>query len=178
MRPSNALILPTSTTLRSPQLTPSNVIFRLTHDIARTAYPINNIMLSRSTLLNAIVACLVAAYIVVAIPQHWSPSDFLDGVDQTTLDICPELNVKCVIDGDWRHPVGELGKKRESLWYGAMPYGPESIAELLMRETSLAFCRSGIRCNQCDELKNTHECNRSFRAECHGECEAYGPIPF
>ena len=42
-------------------------------------------MLSRSTLLNAIVACLVAAYIVVAIPQHWSPSDFLYGVDQTTL---------------------------------------------------------------------------------------------
>jgi hypothetical protein len=30
------------------------------------------------------------------------------------LDICPKLTVKCVIDGDWRHPVGKLGDKRES----------------------------------------------------------------
>lgn len=32
----------------------------------------------------------------------------------TQLDICPELEVTCVLDGDWRHPVGKLGKKRES----------------------------------------------------------------
>jgi hypothetical protein len=34
--------------------------------------------------------------------------------DRTVLDICPELNVKCVVDGDWRHPIGYLGKKRMS----------------------------------------------------------------
>ena len=32
--------------------------------------------------------------------------------EQMGLDICPRFAVKCVIDGDWRHPVGELGKKR------------------------------------------------------------------
>jgi hypothetical protein len=72
-------------------------------------------MLSRSTLLNAIVAYVVAAWVVVALPRLDSQSQLQDGIDQTTLDICPELNVKCVIDGDWRHPVGALGKKRESL---------------------------------------------------------------
>ncbi len=33
---------------------------------------------------------------------------------QLALDICPSLKVNCVIDGDWRHPVGTLGSKRGS----------------------------------------------------------------
>jgi len=33
---------------------------------------------------------------------------------QIALDICPKLKVNCVLDGDWRHPVGSLGTKRES----------------------------------------------------------------
>ena len=63
-----------------------------------------------------------------------------------------------------------------------------------------SFCRVGIRCNQCEEKKNTcvppslsvdsrrwvddllrndsRECNMTFPAECKGECEAYSPIPF
>lgn len=34
---------------------------------------------------------------------------------QTIWNPCPELNVKCVLDGDWRNPVGNLGPKRESV---------------------------------------------------------------
>ena len=30
-------------------------------------------------------------------------------------DPCPEFTVKCVLDGDWRHPVGDIGKKRECI---------------------------------------------------------------
>ncbi|WRT68849.1 uncharacterized protein IL334_005830 [Kwoniella shivajii] len=66
--------------------------------------------------------------------------------------ICPNFDVRCVKDGDWRNPVGKLGSK--------------------------PFCRKGIRCNQCEESKNTRECNRTFRVECEGDCQAYGPIPF
>lgn len=33
---------------------------------------------------------------------------------QTVWNPCPQFNVKCVLDGDWRHPVGELGPKRAS----------------------------------------------------------------
>ena len=56
------------------------------------------------------------------------------------VDICPQLNVKCVKDGDWKHPVGDLGKKRES---------ESDYAH------AAAFCREGIRCNQCDISKNS-----------------------
>ena len=43
---------------------------------------------------------------------------------------CPTTwTIRCVIDGDWRNPVGNIGVKE--------------------------FCRVGIRCNQCDEKKNT-----------------------
>jgi hypothetical protein len=31
---------------------------------------------------------------------------------QTVWNPCPQFNVKCVLDGDWRHPVGDLGPKR------------------------------------------------------------------
>ena len=85
---------------------------------------------------------------------------------------CPTTwTIRCVLDGDWRNPVGNIGVKE--------------------------FCRVGIRCNQCDEKKNTfvdalrrivlrakfasrfsRECNMTFPAECKGECEAYSPIPF
>lgn len=33
---------------------------------------------------------------------------------QSVWNPCPQFNVKCVLDGDWRHPVGELGPKRAS----------------------------------------------------------------
>lgn len=43
---------------------------------------------------------------------------------------CPTTwTIRCVLDGDWRNPVGNIGVK--------------------------PFCRVGIRCNQCDEKKNT-----------------------
>ncbi|WVQ94784.1 hypothetical protein IAU59_001866 [Kwoniella sp. CBS 9459] len=80
--------------------------------------------------------------------------DYVDNalkLDALTKGVCPNFDVRCVKDGDWRHPVGKLGSK--------------------------PFCREGIRCNQCEETKNTRECNRTFK-ECEGECEAYGPIPF
>ena len=31
---------------------------------------------------------------------------------QVTLNICPELSVRCVAEGDWRNPIGYLGKRR------------------------------------------------------------------
>ena len=115
---------------------------------------------------------------------------------QNFLDICPNLKVNCVLDGDWRHPVGSLGTRREylKLELSANQLGRLASfviaflvsAALLLRMSvsrvliliTLAFCRSGIRCNQCEEMRNTHECNRSFREACAGSCEAYGPIPF
>jgi hypothetical protein len=36
---------------------------------------------------------------------------------QTPLNICPELSVRCVADGDWRNPIGTLGKRRMSSLY-------------------------------------------------------------
>ncbi|WVF67188.1 hypothetical protein IAT40_001935 [Kwoniella sp. CBS 6097] len=75
-----------------------------------------------------------------------------DHILEALKGVCPDFDVRCVKDGDWRHPIGKLGPK--------------------------PFCREGIRCNQCEESKNTRECNRMFRKECEGECEAYGPIPF
>ena len=33
---------------------------------------------------------------------------------QTALDICPNLKVTCVLDADWKHPIGSLGPKRAS----------------------------------------------------------------
>jgi hypothetical protein len=32
---------------------------------------------------------------------------------QVTLNICPQLSVRCVTEGDWLHPIGYLGKRRE-----------------------------------------------------------------
>lgn len=66
---------------------------------------------------------------------------------------CPEFTVRCVLDGNW--PSGIVGN-----------IGPKT------------FCRKGIRCNQCEEVKNTLECNFVFDEECAGRCEAFGPIPF
>lgn len=40
------------------------------------------------------------------------PNAWQDQTSQTTLNICPELSVKCVVDGDWRNPIGYLGKRR------------------------------------------------------------------
>jgi hypothetical protein len=39
---------------------------------------------------------------------------------QTALNVCPQLSVKCVAEGDWMHPIGHLGKRRKQL-------GPPSI---------------------------------------------------
>ena len=33
--------------------------------------------------------------------------------EQKAWNPCPELKVNCVLDGDWRNPVGTLGKKRK-----------------------------------------------------------------
>jgi hypothetical protein len=38
-------------------------------------------------------------------------------IEQSVWNPCPELNVNCVLDGDWKNPVGSLGKKRKSLIY-------------------------------------------------------------
>jgi hypothetical protein len=37
--------------------------------------------------------------------------------------ICPDLTVRCVLDGNWARPVGYLGKKRESALLSPPPYG-------------------------------------------------------
>ncbi|WWC73304.1 uncharacterized protein I206_107271 [Kwoniella pini CBS 10737] len=79
------------------------------------------------------------------------PIDNPSSLSQETFKgICPNFDVRCVKDGNWRNPIGKLGSK--------------------------PFCREGLRCNQCEESRNTRECNRTFK-ECEGECQAYGPIP-
>lgn len=40
------------------------------------------------------------------------PDAWQDQSQELTFNICPELSVKCVLDGDWRHPIGYLGKRR------------------------------------------------------------------
>lgn len=32
---------------------------------------------------------------------------------QAALIACPQLSVKCVAEGDWMHPIGQLGKRRK-----------------------------------------------------------------
>lgn len=122
----------------------------------------------------------------------------------TTMGICPAFEVKCVLDRDWRHPVGYLGKRRKLdgiEWIGwendinqpplpfclylTHPHPPSlpcphrfRVSMKRARALTLAFCRVGLRCNQCEEERNTRECNRMFREECKGRCEAYGPVPF
>ena len=37
------------------------------------------------------------------------------------------------------------------------------------------YCRSGIQCYQCEEEKNTAECNVRYADKCLAQCEAKGP---
>ena len=76
--------------------------------------------------------------------EDWveSGSTILDG-------ICPNLKVRCVKDGKW--PSGIVGDvSRSSLSFS---YLDDLISSLQIG--SQPFCRMGIRCNQCDEEKNT-----------------------
>ncbi|CAE6474892.1 hypothetical protein ACGC1H_006227 [Rhizoctonia solani] len=69
-----------------------------------------------------------------------------------TFDLCPQLTIRCVKDGDWpKGIVGDIGKKD--------------------------FCWHWPRCNQCDIAANTDECNLTF-PECENACDAFAPIPF
>ncbi|WVW79117.1 hypothetical protein I302_101082 [Kwoniella bestiolae CBS 10118] len=95
------------------------------------------------------VSILVSSISLIPVSGSFIPRD--GQLQESFKGICPDFEVRCVKDGDWRNPIGRIGSK--------------------------PFCREGIRCNQCEEHKNTRECNRTFK-ECEGECEAYGPIPF
>lgn len=55
-------------------------------------------------------ACL-ALVTVLALPAI-DLNDQDHNVAQVSLDICPQLSVRCVADGDWMHPIGYLGKRR------------------------------------------------------------------
>ncbi|KDN44335.1 hypothetical protein RSAG8_05599, partial [Rhizoctonia solani AG-8 WAC10335] len=69
-----------------------------------------------------------------------------------TFDLCPRMTISCVKDGNWpKGIIGDIGKKD--------------------------FCWHWPRCNQCDIVANTDECNLNF-LECEGACEAFAPIPF
>ena len=83
-----------------------------------------------------------------ALPQPLVLEDQL-----TLLDVCPKFTVRCVKDGDWAHPVGELEKKRA-------PHLPHPLMHSRRAWRSgliyaVAFCREGIRCNQCDIKRNS-----------------------
>jgi hypothetical protein len=62
----------------------------------------NHIMLAR-LFLSALLAITASA---IVLPDAWK-----DQSQQVTTNICPELSVKCVLDGDWRNPIGYLGKR-------------------------------------------------------------------
>ncbi|KAG8730550.1 hypothetical protein FRC12_020202 [Ceratobasidium sp. 428] len=69
-----------------------------------------------------------------------------------TLDLCPQMTIRCVKDGKWPSGiVGDIGKKD--------------------------FCWEAPRCDQCDIGANTEECNLTF-PECDNLCQAFAPIPF
>jgi hypothetical protein len=129
--------------------------------------------------LNFLLTMLFAVFVRAAIlPRDQLPLSDLPAVSNVdTLDICPELEVTCVLDGDWRHPVGRLGKKRESLPISIWTHQDLDPTSKGISADLPAFCRKGLRCNQCYEEGNTRECNRQF-VECGRSCEAYGPIPF
>ena len=42
---------------------------------------------------------------------------------QVGLGVCPKLKVNCVLEGDWRHPVGSLGNRRGSDCVGVPTFG-------------------------------------------------------
>lgn len=77
-----------------------------------------SIALRSILLLTLAFALLVTSAIAATLPSYASmPQSFADASNgqqqQVAFDICPELNVRCVVDGDWRHPIGYLGKRRE-----------------------------------------------------------------
>jgi hypothetical protein len=42
------------------------------------------------------------------------PADLVVQSDRAGAEgICPSFSVRCVLDGDWVHPVGSIGSKRE-----------------------------------------------------------------
>lgn len=129
--------------------------------------------------LNFLLTMLFAIFARAAIlPRDQLPLFDLPALSNVdTLDICPELEVTCVLDGDWRHPVGRLGKKRESPLISWWTHQHLDLTSKGISADPSAFCRKGLRCNQCYEEGNTRECNRQF-VECGRSCEAYGPIPF
>jgi len=60
-----------------------------------------------------VVFLFIALHPVNAIPTRSIHDETITTQAQLALDICPQLKVNCVLNGEWRHPVGTLGKKRE-----------------------------------------------------------------
>jgi hypothetical protein len=85
--------------------------------------------------------CLVLA--VTTATAATIPLDLIDEhvSDQTTLNICPQLSVRCVAEGDWMHPIGYLGKRRK-LWEKFLPHRFTIYGRCLSRTESAV--RAGL----------------------------------
>lgn len=80
----------------------------------------------RFTLLLLCICATLAQSILLPDNPNRLPSGFMKRTEQPrelgesndngqkVWNPCPELSVNCVLDGDWRNPVGTLGKKRTS----------------------------------------------------------------
>lgn len=97
--------------------------------------------LSRSIIVFAVVILHPAN--ALAITQHHDDATKA----QLALEICPQLKVNCVLDGDWRHPVGTLGKKRQSRLSVAAPSS-----------------RTAMHQRQCNSIEMTDRCDFSQRS--------------
>lgn len=62
-------------------------------------------------------------------------------------DICPDLKVRCVRDGE---VVGDIGKQ--------------------------TFVRNGVTCEQKNPTKNKAQCNAKYLIDCKTQCDAEGPL--
>jgi hypothetical protein len=116
------------------------------------------------------IITLLSHCLALLVPQQ-APDQLSLGQPETVVGICPSFKVNCVLDDDWRRPIGSIGKKRVYL----PTAGKSTMSSADGRQ---AFCRVGLRCNQCEENVNSRECNVLFRKECGRMCKAYGPIPF